>query len=288
LAIVAAWRVLLMIQVVSTVFHISALRAMFPVLLFADSLAVGILFLTPLPVFSIMGGIRLSESEQLIQGTAFLVGALGIVSWPVWAIGTAVVATKRARSQSPVATIPAVREGVSPTLWGLGIVSLAIWIGILPLIQPEQQRRRQVETLLRAGEIKEALEIMSAHDRQDFPPHWDPPPRIGYGETTPELPTVLETLITMETTPWVNDLYWEKYRNLIGRGYDFHNYWGFLNEAEFDRHLTILEHVPKNSPILAEQRERLETFIKAKPTDSSLTEAQKDRLRKLLGVRQDE
>jgi hypothetical protein len=217
LAIVAAWRVVLMIQVVSTLLRISVVRAMFPVLLFADSLVVVILFLTPLPVFSFMGGIRLSESEQLIQGTAFLVGTLGILSWPIWLIGTTVMATKPAPSEeSSTDTNPAAREPVSQTLWGLGILSLAIWILILPLTQPEQQRRRQVETLLRNGRIEGTLEFMSAHERQDFPPHWDPPPRIGYGETEPDLVDVMETLIAIEVKPWVSNLYWEKFQHLLG------------------------------------------------------------------------
>ena len=285
LAIVAAWRVVLMIQVVSTLLRISVGRAMFPVLLFADSLVVVILFLTPLPVFSLMGGIRLSESEQIIQGTAFLVGFIGVISWPIWMIGTTVVATKAARSESLTDTSPAAREPVSQTLWGLGILSLAIWIVILPITQPEQQRRRQVETLLRAGKLEEALEIMSAHDRQDFPPHWDPPPRIGYGENEPKVVEVMETLIVTRPKPWVAELYWEKLRYHLDRGYRWHHYWHDMDAEEFDRHLTILENLPKDSPILAEQRDTFRTLL---DNESSLTDSQKDRLSQLLGEELDE
>jgi hypothetical protein len=288
LAIVAAWRVIVMVRVVAILLRVSVGRALFPVLLFADSLVVVILFLTPLPVFSIMGGIRLSESEQVIQATAFFVGAIGILSWPIWLIGTVVVATKASPPQSSVATSTIDGQAMSLPMWGLGVVSLAVWLFILPTTQPEQQRRRRVEVLLREGNIEQALDVMSAHEHGDFPPHWDPPPRIGYGETTPELPKVLETLIAVEAKPWVTELYWEKFRDLIGHGYDYHNYWRYLDDVEFDRHLAILEHLPENSPILAEQREHLETLLLSDSPKPSLTNAQKNRLRKLLGVDEDD
>jgi hypothetical protein len=288
LAIVAAWRVILMVRVVAILLRVSVGRALFPVLLFADSLVVVILFLTPLPVFSIMGGIRLSESEQIIQATAFFVGAIGILSWPIWLIGSVVMAAKALPPQSSVATSSMDRKTMSLPMWGLGVVSLTVWLFILPVTQPEQQRRRRVEVLLREGHIEQAIEVMSAHERSDFPPHWDPPPRIGYGETTPELPKVLETLIVVEAKPWVAELYWEKFRDLIGHGYDFHNYWLYLDDAEFDRHLAILEHLPENSPILAEQREHLESLLSTDSSNASLMNAQKDRLRKLLGEAKDD
>ena len=290
LAIVAAWRVVLMIRVVSTLFRLPAVRAVFPVFLFADSLAVVILFLTPLPVFSVMGGIRLSESEQVIQATAFFVGAVGILSWPIWMIGTIVAAIKRLPPQPPVPTSSAYREPISKPAWAVGYLSLLVWLFILPFTQPEQHLRRQVEELLRGGEIEQALEFISAHERRDFPPHWDPPPRVGYGENHPDLPKVLETLIATKPKPWVEEMYWEKFSDRIGHGYPYHhhNYWRYLNIEEWDRHLVILEHLPKGSRILADQREFLKESLFDNSSESALTNAQKDRLRKLLGEKTEE
>ena len=90
LAVVSAWRVMLMTRVICVVYEARAWRAFFLVMFFADTVALVLLFLTPLPVLSLMGGIRLTESEQLIQGTAFLIGVLGVLSWPIWFFGAAV------------------------------------------------------------------------------------------------------------------------------------------------------------------------------------------------------
>ena len=70
LALVSLWRVLLISRCASVLFGSSFLSAIFLVMLFADTLALVILFLTPLPVFNIMGGIPLTESERVIRGVA--------------------------------------------------------------------------------------------------------------------------------------------------------------------------------------------------------------------------
>jgi len=67
LALVALWRVALITRVVQVLFGASLGAAFVLVMFFADSLAVAVLYFTPLPIFNIMGGIRLSASERLIQ-----------------------------------------------------------------------------------------------------------------------------------------------------------------------------------------------------------------------------
>ena len=67
-----------------------------------------------------------------------------------------------------------------------------------------------VERDLREGRISEALEFMSAHELSDFPPHWDPPPRIAYGETKPPLLDVLETIAETRASGWVREAYLDK------------------------------------------------------------------------------
>ena len=67
LGLVAAWRVLLMTRVVSVIYNASFVAALFIVMFFADTLAAFILVATPLPIVSVMGGIRLSESESVLH-----------------------------------------------------------------------------------------------------------------------------------------------------------------------------------------------------------------------------
>lgn len=51
---------------------------------------------------------------------------------------------------------------------------------------------------------------MSRHERGDFPPHWDPPPRLGYGESNPPLLEVLLQLERPGVAVWVRAIFHEK------------------------------------------------------------------------------
>src|SRR5690606_14448526 len=91
LALVSLWRVLLITRATVVLLGASFWAAFFLVMLFADTLALVILVFTPLPVFNIMGGIPLTESEQVIRDIACNVQFFGGVSWLIWFIGSLVV-----------------------------------------------------------------------------------------------------------------------------------------------------------------------------------------------------
>lgn len=97
----------------------------------------------------------------------------------------------------------------------LALSSLAIWIAILPLTQPEQQLRRRVEVAFRDGRLVDALDMMSAHAAGDFPPHWEPPPRFLKGESPSLVFEVWEEIIRKEPAPWVRDRYVEQLKNRL-------------------------------------------------------------------------
>jgi len=214
LGIVSVWRVVIMIRVVSVRYGADPWAALFLVMLFADSVALYALAVVPLPVFSIMGGIRLTPSERLIHDITCSIQVLGSLTWPLWLLLTA-ISLKRTnlywlpRDWRHPENPPAARS-----LWLLATFSLVIWVPILPFTQPAQQLRYRAEQLLRDDKLTEAIEFMSQHDRSDFPPHWDPPPRTGYGETRPDISDVLDALLQPEVSPWVREVYADKARSI--------------------------------------------------------------------------
>jgi hypothetical protein len=214
LGIVSLWRVALMTRVVSLIYTRSAAAAFFVVMLFADSVAMIVFWLTPLPILSVMGGIRLTESEQVIQSTGFLVRFLGTATWPAWLIGTS-IATRRSRCDGAGwhDVHRSKEEPPRAVTWGLWVLSgfsILIWMAILPFTQGEQINRRRVEIDLRSGRIEQAIDYMSQRDRDEFPPHWSPPPQVGYAETQPSIVDVLLHLERPDVAPWVQELFREK------------------------------------------------------------------------------
>lgn len=218
LGIVSVWRVALITRVVSVLYRCKPQAALFVVMLFADALVLQVLVLTPLPILSIMGGIRLTEAEEVLLSTAFLIRVSGFLSLPIWIVGAICVAAVGSRGagawsavQEDSQLIEAPRKrNVGPGLWAVGGIALLAWITILPFTQREQRNRRFVETALTRGEVAAALTYMSQRLPTDFPPHWDPPPRLGYGEATPDIFDVLKTAKQNETAPWVRTLFIDK------------------------------------------------------------------------------
>src|SRR5262249_16942159 len=123
-----------------------------------------------------MGGIRsLTAREDLIVDVTALVSSLACVSLPIWVLGFPFVLFR----SKPAWCLGEVAGWRSPTmpLSGLAIASLLVWVFILPLTQPEQQRRRSVEVAFAEDRIADALAEMSRYERTDFPPGWEPPPQ---------------------------------------------------------------------------------------------------------------
>jgi hypothetical protein len=260
LALVATWRVAIMLRVVSVVTGRGVGPSLFLVMAFADAVALTAVYMMPKPVVSFMGGIRLTESEAAIHGATFLVSCLGILSAPIWGIGGAIAFF----TGQPVWQVPASpTEAVSASrgMWILATLSLAIWLPILRWTQAEQQLRSRVEGDMKAGRIADALEVMSAHAQSDFPPHWDPPPRVGYGEKSPHILGVMDVLLTCDSAPWVRASYVGKLRRYIGTGYEFYVY----ASDELASLVRILKQLPEGPDIVTEHREAMESRLPELP-----------------------
>lgn len=275
LAFVAAWRVALMVRVVSVLTGRGAWPSCCLVMLFADAVALAAVYAMPKPLVALMGGVRQTESEAAIASATLLVNCLGYFSAPIWGIGALVafVGEKVAWQVPPAPTEPAL---VARGMWVLVAVSLLVWLPVLPFTQTEQQLRSRVERDLKAGRIVEALDSMSAHQRSDFPPGWEPPPRIGYYETSPDILDVLDVLVTHEVAPWVRAEFVGKLQRQFGEPpFVFH-------DREHDPNLTritrILQRLPEGPEIAAK-------FAGYLPTGSSNEELSAEYLANLEALR---
>ena len=86
LGIVAVWRVTLMVRSVQVLLDTRWFAALVPVMLFSDVLAMIALYLMPAPLFLIMGGVRLSESEDILLGFRMTVGLAVYGTFLFWMI----------------------------------------------------------------------------------------------------------------------------------------------------------------------------------------------------------
>jgi hypothetical protein len=264
LGLVAVWRVLLMARVVSVLYGRGFGTGLLLVMFFADTVTVIALGMMELPIVGIMGGIRLSPAESVLRNTVCMIRLVSVLTWPVWLIAAGVAAF---RSQTkweyqPASVAPLV--GVRPHLWAIAGGCLAALLALLPLTQPAQQLRTQVERDLVAGRIREGLTMMSAHEPGDFPPHWDPPPRISYRQFVPDIVAVMEELDAQGTTaaPWVQSIYAEKFSNWLRGEYDF-GIWRELPAHEAERIIGLVEQMPERKQLIRDHQLGLDSAVGA-------------------------
>lgn len=266
LAVVSAWRVLLIARVCSVLFEIPFLAALCPVMLFSSGAMFAASALSPKPILDVMGGMQLTKVEREIASSVFLVQVVSFVSVPIWFFGTLIAlgfmkpGERAARSVLPART-PA------PLLVGASLV-LAAWCAAAIAVAPEQRRRYEVERLFRAGRVEDALAEMSAHLRSEFPPVWDPPPIRVYGNSREPIAAVRRAISARPPAGWVLDLYLDKsWREMTvwltfqerATVEDVVSKARWSSEFDFD---ALRFHLRYDRRLSAGDRERLEEFLR--------------------------
>lgn len=187
LLLIAWWRVVLMIRVLQVLYGIGGVVASIIVLLFGTVVMLIALFTMPVPIFAVMGGVRLGESDRLLASLAFSGRILGTLAAFVLGLAWLLSFSARRRWSWNISITPL---SLKP-LMILTVIAITWWCAWLPVTQPEKRLRGQVERALRANDFATGLSVLASHDVEDFPPHWDPPPRIGYASVRPDPIAVL-------------------------------------------------------------------------------------------------
>lgn len=177
----------------------------FLVLFFADSVAILLAFASPMPIFNVMGGIRHSEVDRVVLDVLLNARFFAVVSWPVWLIGAIVILVR----QSPwsLSNVGPRSTRVSIPLWALATLLIVAGGAILPLGQSQQRHAYEAAALMRANDLAAAVEYLGQLQRTDLPPIWDPPPRIGFGERSPEVIDMLEEIDKQGAHEWIAKVY---------------------------------------------------------------------------------
>lgn len=281
LGIVSLWRVLLITRAASIFLNRSFVATFFVVMLFADSVAMVVFWFTPLPIISVMGGIRLTESESVLLEVGLWVRTLGTLSWPIWLIGAMVQGYTSKPQDSSVLPAPVTRR-TSIGLWLLAALSLLAWIPILPRTQPKQLHRRHAEKLLLANRILEAVEFMSKFPIEAFPKNWDPPPRFGLGGRRPELDLVLAQTENTQTALWVRDLFRDKLKSQLDAApYSYHDraiQLRGMDERRLAQYVAMVRGLPFRAEVARYHLPELDHGFAEGPT---LTESQRESIKTL-------
>jgi hypothetical protein len=162
-----------------------------------------------------MGGIN---PEQ--NAIAWFVLRVQVVCWitlPLWIIAGAVAAYSR-RGCADWKVLSTSREsGNGRGALAFAALAVVAWSVALPFTQPEQMLAYRVDQSYRRAGPNAALDLMSAHDPEDFPPGWQPPPRKFPGEPPfNEVVGILEAVDEHRHAAWVCNRMCDQFIELIG------------------------------------------------------------------------
>jgi hypothetical protein len=247
LGVVAAWRVALMVRVLMVLLNYGLSDALAVVLVFANGMAFLAMVFSPVPVIEVMSGSRLSEGENALRQAAQGVFCIGVVSAPFLLLWATAVIT----SNQPIWRWQPLETARRPGLlfWALALGSVALWALVLPSTQAEQQLRWRVEQDFKQPQrIAVALAEMSAHTPEDFPPHWQVPPRSMSPYGREQLMAIWEIILVQPPAPWVRQIYLDKLRDLLRSR---------MTSAELHQLGELLVKVPEGNTLFDElQREQ--------------------------------
>lgn len=205
LSVVSIWRVLLFARISSIQFRIPFAVTLFWILVPCMAVAFFGLLSSMMSMVSIMGGIRLSQSQQMLvdyQG-AVLVG-LWWSFLPVVAVAIALTVwlAKRGGSKRASRRLPR----VSWQAWLIPLAALVTLAAGTVRFQPALQRAHRVDQMLVAGELDRAIAEMAKGGEAAFPPAWDPQPQFDRNsDQRPKISELVRTIQTSGPPAWVID-----------------------------------------------------------------------------------
>ena len=222
LELVSVWRVLLISRVAAVLTPSSFFSAFTKIAVPAFALFYIRLTYAHMPLIGFMGGVQMPPSVEPLASAYLFVTLFGffalVLGGCVWAgmlFGENPDSDLRGFLDRSDATVDkSVLVFVFVIVFGFALA--------LPFTQKEQRLRYEVEKKLSHNDIDGALDILASHQRREFPPQWNLPPRPEYGEGTknPNLPDILHALKTRNDVPaWVHAAYEEKmqrYRQSAG------------------------------------------------------------------------
>ena len=217
LAVVAAWRVALIIQIVRQMTNLSLQQLLARVFL---AIATMVFFgaiasmIVQRSLMDVMGGVRENNPWEVYPspGTEFQAGFLALLlTVPLAAVGILSDKPERFWRLNTETTGPHASSG----LWGVVALSLAVWPVILPFTQQAQQRRTAVDQAIAREEYAQAAAFLREWPRESFPITWQPgPPKVNRLTALPALVTILQ-MRKQDLPTWAADYYRERQWLLI-------------------------------------------------------------------------
>lgn len=207
LSVVAVWRVALFTRIASVITGLPAwivLCWIGPVCCLVACVAMGLI---RLDIVGVMGGIRLSESEQILVN--FTHQADLVLTWIGWSlvlgffVSLFVLYGMRLDAPEPPARRPC---KIATSNWAILAAVFIALLGGCVYFQPKQFRAAQVNRMIEANSIGEAIAEMERHRREDYPAgQFVKRLRVFRWSWKESMTPRIRLLLDLDVQPWISD-----------------------------------------------------------------------------------
>ncbi|KLU07281.1 putative transmembrane protein [Rhodopirellula islandica] len=206
LSIVSIWRVVLFSRVIAIQFGLRIGATLTWILVPCMVIAFFALLSAQLSMVSLMGGIRLTQTQQVLRSYQSTVAAgcfYGFIPVLIAALGSIAMSSKSKHRWDEIGrrSVPMRR-----IVWLWPAVSAVTLLVAATFFQPQLMRSAKVDAMLRSGDIDDAVATMQASGEEAFPIVWDPPPKYpDRADWSPKISLVADALQTQQVERWIVD-----------------------------------------------------------------------------------
>lgn len=205
LSIVSLWRVALYSRVVALHFRIPVWAALPWVALPCMLLAFIGMFQSMMSLVPMMGGIRLTQTQQiLVDFQSVVLGGIFYSAVPVLILGivSTIICSRRGKRELRCRSF----SNVHRQCWWVPTLAMVAACAGMFMFQPALHRAARVDRLLLASEFEPAFRLMETNGAAAFPKQWDPVPTFPTNhESKPRMDHLLRSLAEQNPPAWVQN-----------------------------------------------------------------------------------
>lgn len=206
LSIVSIWRVLLFGRVVAVQFGLPMLAVLPWITAPCMVIAFFAVMSSMLSMVSIMGGIRLTQTQQILVNYQSAVSAVcfyGIIPTLISGVVALVMLRGNWNRKDEVKGFCVVLDRC---VWAWPIFAAIVLLCGASYFQPKLYHATKVESLLEKGDVVEAIEMMEQRGPSHFLPDWDPPPKFPDRDSqTPSVSVIVSAIEQTRCDQWIVD-----------------------------------------------------------------------------------
>ncbi len=235
LSIVSLWRVALFARFVSVYYRVPFIGSLIWILLPCMAIAFFALLNRVLSLVSLMGGLRLTQTQQILHNfNETVLGGIFYGFIPVavlWIVSLVIIGKRDQDNQSDETNSNLRTSRLHSLVWLVPLLFLVIIVPAAIYFQPRLYRAANVDSLLGQGHVDAAIDAMQSYGQDAFLTVWDPMPKFPERDSnSPMIKALVDAIKRKQPEAWIRNKLLVRADEIAMRQF---GYWQGTHEREY-------------------------------------------------------